>query len=193
MSVTETARLLGLSAATVCYHKRKLGFAMAAGFARRYDWTEIQRYYDAGYSARECRERFGFSKCAWTDAVKRGAVVARPRAMPMEALLVCDQPRSRINIKQRLFAEGVKQSRCEECGISAWHGQPLSLALHHRNGDGRDNRIENLAILCPNCHSQTPNFSAKNCRSVRDKQGPGSTSATGAARRSSLRPRDAHS
>ncbi|HEV3377193.1 MAG TPA: HNH endonuclease [Thermoleophilaceae bacterium] len=40
--------------------------------------------------------------------------------------------------------------------------QPLSMALHHVNGEGRDNRLENLALLCPNCHAQTPNFSGRN-------------------------------
>jgi 5-methylcytosine-specific restriction endonuclease McrA len=38
----------------------------------------------------------------------------------------------------------------------------LSLALHHVNGNKHDNRLENLALLCPNCHSQTPNFGVKN-------------------------------
>jgi 5-methylcytosine-specific restriction endonuclease McrA len=43
-------------------------------------------------------------------------------------------------------------------------GRPLSMALHHVNGDGRDNRLENLQLLCPNCHSQTANFSARGRR-----------------------------
>jgi hypothetical protein len=40
----------------------------------------------------------------------------------------------------------------------------LSLALHHRNGDGEDNRLENLELLCPNCHSQTDTFAGRNRR-----------------------------
>ncbi len=38
------------------------------------------------------------------------------------------------------------------------------MALHHINGEGTDNRLENLQLLCPNCHSQTPNFSGRNVR-----------------------------
>ena len=44
------------------------------------------------------------------------------------------------------------------------------MALHHANGDGLDNRLENLVMLCPNCHAQTPNFSGRNRRLRRLKQ-----------------------
>jgi hypothetical protein len=131
-------------------------------FACRYDWGAVQAYYDEGHSKRECMARFGFSAWAWAYAVKRGAVVARPQATPLRELLVEGPIRNRNNLKNRLVAAGLKQNRCEECGISTWRDRPLSMALHHVNGDGRDNRIENLAMLCPNCHSQTPNFGVKN-------------------------------
>ena len=52
--------------------------------------------------------------------------------------------------------------KCEKCGLSEWQGEPLICELHHINGDSTDNRIENLIILCPNCHSQTDNFRSKN-------------------------------
>jgi hypothetical protein len=74
---------------------------------------------------------------------------------------------SRQYIKRRLIAAGLKQNSCERCGISEWEDEPLSLALHHINGDGDDNRLENLALLCPNCDSQTPNFGSKNWRKGR--------------------------
>ena len=51
-----------------------------------------------------------------------------------------------------------------ECGIAAWRGRPLALELHHINGDGRDNRLENLTLLCPNCHSQTDSWGGRNSR-----------------------------
>src|SRR6266403_1662767 len=72
-------RELGVSGATVCHHARALGIAADARFARRYDWTAIQGYYDLGHSIRECQKRFGFAKQSWNDAVRRGAIVARPQ------------------------------------------------------------------------------------------------------------------
>jgi 5-methylcytosine-specific restriction endonuclease McrA len=89
-------------------------------------------------------------------------VVARPKALPIAELLV--GRRNRVNLKQRLIAAGLKQPRCELCGIDSWRRLPLSLALHHVNGVGDDNRLENLQLLCPNCHSQTDTFAGRNTR-----------------------------
>jgi hypothetical protein len=71
---------------------------------------------------------------------------------------------SRGHLKRRLLEEGLKSNRCETCGLTEWRGAPLSMALHHLNGDGLDNRLENLVLLCPNCHAQTPNFSGRALR-----------------------------
>jgi 5-methylcytosine-specific restriction endonuclease McrA len=158
----EIALLLGIATSTVSYHKARLHLPMNPKCARRHDWVAIQGFYDEGHSIRECQDVFGFSRKSWQNAVKRGALISRPVALPLSTLLVANQRRGRRNIKLRLLAAGLKNQKCEQCGISAWRGEPLSLALHHINGDGRDNRLENLVLLCPNCHSQTPNFGVKN-------------------------------
>jgi hypothetical protein len=164
LSLSEVARTLGLAKSTVCYHARRLGYAPNARFAARYDWQAIAAYYDEGHTVVECMRHFGFSMSSWADAIARGDVTARPRAVPAKDLLSGARPASRGQLKRRLLAEGLKTDRCEHCGIRQWRGRPLSMALHHMNGDGSDNRLENLVLLCPNCHAQTPNFSGRNRR-----------------------------
>jgi hypothetical protein len=165
-TLAEIASLLGITKATVCYHKRRLGYPMDSKFARRHDWGVIQLYYDSGHSVRECRDEFGFSLKTWDAAVKRGDIVPRPKAIPIHELFVNGPRRNRNHLKSRLVAAGLKENRCEQCGLEDWRGRPLSMALHHVNGDGHDNRLENLTMLCPNCHSQTPNFGVKNWKGV---------------------------
>lgn len=66
------------------------------------------------------------------------------------------------NLRQRLIKEGVKERKCECCGRSEWMGEPIALELHHVNGVKNDLRIENLQILCPNCHAFTDNYRGRN-------------------------------
>ena len=50
-------------------------------------------------------------------------------------------------LKKRLVAEGIKEYRCEKCGCDGtWQGEPITLELHHINGNHYDNRLENLQI-----------------------------------------------
>jgi 5-methylcytosine-specific restriction endonuclease McrA len=85
----------------------------------------------------------------------RGRTLPR-RSIPLDEILVERSTyRTNSRLRRRLVAAGLLTAECAECGLSSWRGRPLPLHLDHINGDHTDNRIENLRILCPNCHSQT--------------------------------------
>jgi DNA-binding transcriptional ArsR family regulator len=159
---SEIAKQVGVSRPTVTYHAKRLGFPSDRRFAVQYDWAEIRHAYDSGLSISECKDRFGFCSQTWYDAVERGDIVPRPSSMPIAELCVAGVRRGRRYLKQRLIDEGLRSGACEQCGIESWNGGSLETHLHHVNGDPLDNRLENLQLLCPNCHSQTPNYSGRN-------------------------------
>ncbi|MCQ2238695.1 MAG: HNH endonuclease [Bacteroidaceae bacterium] len=67
-----------------------------------------------------------------------------------------------FKLKRRLLSEGLKEKKCESCNLTTWMGLEIPLELHHVNGDNSDNRIENLKLLCPNCHALTDSYRGLN-------------------------------
>lgn len=129
---------------------------------RRYDWAEVQAYYDAGHTYAECLGHFGFGPNAWTAAVRRGELRARAKTLPIARMIA--RKMARGPIKRRLLELRLVENACSRCGISQWRGKPLTIHLDHINGIKDDWRLENLRMLCPNCHSQTPTFAGRNAR-----------------------------
>jgi hypothetical protein len=68
-----------------------------------------------------------------------------------------------FKLKNRLLKAGIKNNKCESCqNGSIWNNKPLNCELNHIDGDDSNHILSNLQMLCPNCHSQTPTFRAKN-------------------------------
>lgn len=65
------------------------------------------------------------------------------------------------HFKLKLIKEGLKEKKCERCKLENWLDSPIPLELHHKDGDCENNKIENIEILCPNCHALTPNYRGK--------------------------------
>lgn len=94
---------------------------------------------------------------------KRSAMLKRSPKIEIKDILVENSTyKDATKLKKRLFKEGLKEYKCEKCSITEWQGEPISLQIHHINGIHNDNRLENIQILCPNCHSQTDTYSGKN-------------------------------
>lgn len=106
-----------------------------------------------------------FTGSAWS----RGRRIQRP-SISLEHVLVADRWTSSHKLKLRLLRQGVKKAACELCGWAkrAPDGR-LPLELDHINGDKNDNRLENLRVVCPNCHSLQPTHRALNKQSCRKK------------------------
>lgn len=91
----------------------------------------------------------------------------RPQ-IPLKDILVGKSNYQSFKLKNRLFAVGLKLPYCEECGwAERSEDGRIPLELDHINGDRHDNRIGNLRVLCPNCHSLKPTHRGRNRRSAR--------------------------
>lgn len=71
-------------------------------------------------------------------------------------------------LRNKLIEEGLKEYRCEKCGRTEWEGRPIPLELHHKNMNHNDNRLENLQILCSNCHSLAHDYC--NTKSIKNSE-----------------------
>ena len=88
---------------------------------------------------------------------------------PLEQLLNEHSKIDRSCLKSRLIKEGKLENICACCKIQPiWNEKPLTLQLDHINGINDDNRLENLRLLCPNCHSQTVTYAGRNKKFQRD-------------------------
>lgn len=87
-----------------------------------------------------------------------------PPKTPTEEYLSNERPIGSFRLKNRLLREGYFEHRCSSCGLIEWLGDPIPLELDHINGDSQDNRLNNIRLLCPNCHSLTPTYRGKNKR-----------------------------
>lgn len=80
--------------------------------------------------------------------------------LPIQHFLNSPTAKSHM-LRLRLIEEGLKEAKCEVCGLEKWNGFPIPLELHHIDGNHYNNSLENLQILCPNCHAQTSTYSCR--------------------------------
>ena len=108
----------------------------------------VKRSNGRKYCSINCQHDFQYKEYVkkWLDDCKRGELNGTP--------LISNY------IKKYLIDS--RDRKCESCNNFEWMGLPISISVHHIDGNFRNNNPTNLKLLCPNCHAQTPNFGKKN-------------------------------
>lgn len=87
---------------------------------------------------------------------QQGAGMPKGGKYAIEDILLGKHPNyNSVALVKRLLSAGLKERRCDTCGLIEWLGYPIVIELHHVDGDSTNHRLENLQFLCPNCHSVT--------------------------------------
>lgn len=108
--------------------------------------------------------------CFKTNQSGKGMKTNNPlNKYPLEDILEGKHPQYQSNkLRIRLIQEKVFEHKCNRCGNAEWLGVPIPLELEHKDGQSNNHKLDNLELLCPNCHAFTSSYRGKNTRKCRD-------------------------
>jgi len=125
--------------------------ARSRSYAEALRWMRMCASGGGTATLRKWAQRWGISTSHFDPYAGQRGPRGKER-VPLVQVMVEDSTYNRGNLKRRLYEEGLKERRCDLCGQGElWCGRRMSLILDHINGKGRDHRLENLRIVCPNC------------------------------------------
>ena len=94
----------------------------------------------------------------WSEIKRKGV-----KKIELQDILEGKHPEYQtFKLKLRLINENIKENKCEICEITEWQGNPIAMQLDHIDGNSHNHLLNNLRIICPNCHSQTETYCGKN-------------------------------
>ena len=89
-----------------------------------------------------------------------------PLYIPFDTYIKVSKNIQTNKLRQKLIKEGLKEAKCEKCGNIEWNNLPIPLEVHHKDGNKENNQLDNLEMLCPNCHAQTDSYRGRNCKKI---------------------------
>lgn len=130
-----------------------------------FDWLRV-----LGVPTRGCNYRTLKSKAAtygidtshfsaFTARASNGKRILKNRSD--EEIFNDTTPIKVASVKREYISRILGFAHCEQCGIVKWNNKDITFELHHKDGNYKNNNLDNLILLCPNCHSQTDNFTNK--------------------------------
>lgn len=151
-----------------------------------YDYTILSEAVQGSNSIKECFVKMGlrpsgssyrifYKACEEHGIVPPKATAAHrlslgqsKRTRSLEEILIENSTYSTASLMKRIIDANLLEEECDHCGVGPiWNGKLLRLQVDHINGISNDHRIENLRLLCPNCHSQTDTWCGKNTKKKR--------------------------
>ena len=97
-----------------------------------------------------------------TSHLQPGEAGRQKRHVPDDDFFVAGILRAGSALKRRLITGGLREHHCARCGGTTWEGSPIPLEIDHIDGDRTNNQLENLRLMCPNCHALTPTYRGRN-------------------------------
>lgn len=132
---------------------------------KRFDFTGSSTHAMSNLRTRFAESNINFSHIKHGVGSNLGRKFGPSSKISLESVLVENSTYGRCHLKKRLLNLGLLKEQCALCPQGPmWNNKKLSLHIDHINGVPNDNRIENLRMLCPNCHSQTDTYAGKNLK-----------------------------
>ena len=139
----------------------------------KFSKEEIEQFVKESYSYRQLGEKLGYNPNGGSLNKTMTEMIEK---LQLDISHFKGQGWNKNNFDYSRFQKGrtIKRSdainaliylrghKCECCGNTEWLNKPITLEIHHIDGDNQNNEIDNLQLLCPNCHSQTDNWRGKN-------------------------------